>query len=222
MLLENVATTILPFALQKISSSPWNGWATIAETYFASDVDDQRRQIFLAGPQVNLETGATVRDRNGNPLIFTPEIGDPTNAGEGAGVRVAKWPLDPNHLVQDNGNDYPTFRLSEIYLIKAEALNELGQTGPAAALLNSVRGRAFSPAKPISAGISQVALRTAIFNERLFELMVEGKRRQDLIRAGQFTLPWFNKVQREPYRILMPIPQTQIETNPLLVQNAGY
>lgn len=207
----------------QISSSPWNGWATIAETYSSFDAADQRRQIFLVGPQVNLETGAAVKDRNGNPLVFTPEIGDPTNATEGAGIRVAKWPLDPNHLVQENGNDFTTFRLSEIYLIKAEALNELGQTGAAVPLVNIVRGRVFSPAKPISAGISQAALRAAIFNERLFELTVEGKRRQDLIRAGRFASGvWFNKQAREAYRILMPIPQTQIETNPLLVQNPGY
>lgn len=207
----------------QISSSPWNGWATIAETYFSFDTDDQRRQIFLAGPQVNLETGAPVNDRNGNRLVFTPEIGDPSNATEGAGVRVAKWPLDPNHLVEQNGNDYPTFRLSEIYLIKAEAQNELGQTGAAAALVNLVRGRAFSPAKPISLSISQADLRAAIFKERLFELTVEGKRRQDLIRAGRFTSgTWFNKPATAAYRILMPIPQTQIETNPLLVQNPGY
>ncbi len=207
----------------QISSSPWNGWATIAETYSSFDAADQRRQIFLVGPQVNLETGAAVKDRNGNPLVFTPEIGDPTNASEGAGIRVAKWPLDPNHLVQENGNDFTTFRLSEIYLIKAEALNELGQTGAATALVNLVRARVFSPPKPINSGISQADLRAAIFKERLFELTVEGKRRQDLIRAGRFASGvWFNKQAREPYRILMPIPQTQIETNPLLVQNPGY
>ncbi|MEO8193698.1 MAG: RagB/SusD family nutrient uptake outer membrane protein [Gemmatimonadales bacterium] len=208
----------------QISSAPWNGWATIADVYFAFDTDDQRTQIFLAGPQVNLETGAPVNDRSGNRLIFTPEIVNPKNATEGEGVRVAKWTLDPNHLVQENGNDYPTFRLGEIYLIKAEALNELGQTAAAVGLVNTIRARVFNPTKPVSAGISQADLRTVIMNERLFELTVEGKRRQDLIRFGRFTSgTWFNNLQaRDPYRILMPIPQTQIETNPLLVQNAGY
>ncbi len=203
--------------------SPWNGFATIAEVYNSFDAADQRRQIFLVGPQVNLETNQPVLDRTGNPLVFTPEIHDVTNATEGEGVRIAKWPVDPAHVNQDNGNDFAHFRLAEIYLIKAEALNELGQTSAAVALVNTIRARVFSPPKPISAGISQAEFRTVILNERLFELTSEAKRRQDLIRFGQYTQrPWFNKAVREPYRILMPIPQTQIETNPLLAQNAGY
>ncbi|MBA3341607.1 MAG: RagB/SusD family nutrient uptake outer membrane protein [Gemmatimonadaceae bacterium] len=207
----------------QFTPSPWNGFATIAETYFAFDADDKRRQIFLEGRQFNLETGAPVNDRTGKPLIFDPNIGDVTNASEGAGVRIAKWPVDPNHVQQNNGNDFAHFRLAEIMLIKAEALNELGQTAAAIALVNTVRARVFSPAEPISAGISQAAFRDVILKERLFELTAEGKRRQDLIRHNKFTQrAWFNKAVREPYRILMPIPQTQIETNPLLVQNAGY
>ncbi len=206
----------------QFTPSPWNGFATIAETYFAFDAADQRREIFLEGRQFNLETGAPVLDRTGNPLIFTPSIPDPTNASEGAGVRIAKWPVDPGHVNQDNGNDFAHFRLAEILLIKAEALNELGQTAAAVGLVNQVRARVFNPDKPISTGLSQAAFRTAILNERLFELTAEAKRRQDLIRHGKFTAPWFNKAQREGYRILMPIPQTQVETNPLLVQNAGY
>lgn len=203
--------------------SPWNGFATIAEVYSSFDADDKRRGIFLAGRQFNLETGAPVNDRNGNPLIYVPEIGDPTNAAENAGIRIVKWSLDPNHVQQDAGNDFAIFRLGEIMLIKAEALNELGQTAAAIALVNTVRSRVFTPEKPISAGLSQAAFRDVILKERLFELTAESKRRQDLIRHNQFTQrTWFNKGVTQPFRILMPIPQTQIETNPLLVQNAGY
>jgi len=207
----------------QFTPSPWNGFATIAETYFAFDAADQRRNIFLVGPQVNVETGLPVTDRTGKPLIFVPTIGDVTNAGENEGVRINKWPGDPAHVQQHNGNDFAHFRLAEIYLIKAEALNELGQTAAAVTLVNTVRARVFSPAKPISAGISQAAFRDMILAERLFELTAEGKRRQDLIRHAKYTQrPWFNKGVTDAYRILMPIPQTQIETNPLLVQNAGY
>jgi len=207
----------------QFTPSPWNGFATIAETYFAFDPADQRRQIFLEGRQFNLETGAAVNDRTGNPLIFTPTIADVTNASEGAGIRIAKWPVDPNHVQQDNGNDFAHFRLAEVMLIKAEAQNELGQTAAAIGLVNQVRARVFEPDQPLSPAMSQAAARTAILAERLFELTAEGKRRQDLIRAGQFTQrAWFNKPVTAPFRILMPIPQTQIDTNPLLTQNAGY
>ena len=207
----------------QFTPSPWNGFATIAETYFAFDPADQRRQIFLEGRQFNLETGAAVNDRTGNPLIFVPTIADVTNASEGAGIRIAKWPVDPNHVQQNNGNDFAHFRLAEIMLIKAEAQNELGQTAAAIGLVNQVRARVFEPDQPLDPGMSQATARAAILNERLFELTAEGKRRQDLIRAGQYTQrAWFNKPVTAPFRILMPIPQTQIDTNPLLTQNAGY
>ncbi len=203
--------------------SPWNGFATIAETYNSFDAADQRKQIFLVGPQFNLDTGQPVLDRTGNPLIFTAEIKDVTNATEGEGIRITKWPRDPNHLQQDAGNDFAHFRLAEIYLIKAEAMNELGQTSAAIGLVNTLRARVFSPPKALDAGMTQAQARAAIFNERLFELTSEAKRRQDLIRAGQFTSrAWFDKPAREGFRILMPIPQTQIDTNPLLTQNPGY
>jgi hypothetical protein len=221
------------------SQTPWNGFATIAETYNAFDPVDVRRLIFLSGPQVNLETGAPAFARDGTPLNFTVGINDPTQAKENEGIRVMKWPLDPNKVGVDNGNDYGTFRLAEMYLIRAEAENELGGAGTAQAItdLNTIRARAFSPAKPTTA-VTQAQVREAIYQERLFEFMAESKRRQDLIRAGplsggtvnRYLLPWSFKLLpteavgtvRPAYKILFPIPQTQIETNPLLKQNAGY
>lgn len=221
------------------SQTPWNGFATIAETYSAFDPADIRRGlIFLSGPQVNLETGLPAFERDKvTPLNFTIGITDPTQAKESEGIRVMKWPLDPNKVGVDNGNDYGIFRLGEIYLIKAEAENELGQTAQAIIDLNTVRARAFSPAKPTTAA-TQATVREAIYQERLFELTAESKRRQDLIRAGaippgtvnRYLLPWSFKLLpteaagtvRPAYKILFPIPQTQIETNPLLKQNAGY
>jgi len=215
----------------QFTPSPWNGFSSLAETYYAFDSSDIRRQIFLAGLQVNLETGLPVKDRQGNPLYFDPNIGDATAATEGAGVRIAKWPPDPNHVNQDNGNDYAYFRLGEIYLIKAEALNELGQSAQAAALINTTtRARAFpNTPKPLSPALPQAVMRDSILGERLLELTAEAKRRTDLIRVGasaggvnKYNLPWGYKLASPPYKILMPIPQTQIETNPLLKQNPGY
>lgn len=205
----------------QFTPSPWNGFATIAETYAAFDPDDQRRQIFLEGRQFNLETGAPVSDRTGNPLVFSPDIGDPTNATEGAGVRIAKWPFDPAHVGPDNGNDYAHFRLAEMYLIKAEAANELGRPAEAVALINLVRARHFATPEPITA-TTQAEVRDAILRERLFELTAEAKRRQDLIRHNRFTNPWSYKAQSAAHKILMPIPDIQIQTNPQLTQNAGY
>jgi hypothetical protein len=109
-----------------------------------------------------------------------------------------------------------------MYLIKAEAMNELGQTAGAITQVNLVRARQFSPAKPLSAALSQSALRDAIFSERLFEFAAEGKRRQDMIRAGTYTSARRFKTAATGNKILFPIPTTQIASNPLLSQNPGY
>lgn len=209
--------------------SPWNGFATLAETYQAFDPDDDRREMWLAGQAYSFETGLPVTDRNNNPLIFTTEIPDAENANEAHGVRFNKFPPLPSAL-SGNGhpNDFPFFRLAEMHLIKAEALNELGRTGEALAEINLVRQRAFGGPKPVIA-TSQAEVRDAILKERLLELTGEGKRRTDMIRHGKFLNQWSTTMLRgktdkrgEPHRILMPIPSTQISANPLLTQNPGY
>jgi starch-binding outer membrane protein, SusD/RagB family len=199
-----------------------NGRAVQPDTYRKFDEADARMGIFLAGPQFHLVTGVPINDRSGARLDYTIDIRDITQATEGEGVRIYKWPIDPNRSAQNHGNDFAIFRLAEIYLTKAEALNELNQTGAAVQLVNMLRARVFDPAKPLAGALSQADARQAILDERLFELINEGKRRTDLIRHGKWTDAWFEKQQREPYRILMPIPQTQLDANPLLVQNPGY
>jgi len=206
----------------QLSPAPWNGFATLAETYNAFDAADTRRGMWLVGQQKSFNTGANVNDRNGAPLIFTPEIGNIEQASESEGVRFNKFPPLPDALAGDaHPNDFPWFRLAEMYLIKAEALNEQGQAAAALAALNTVRARAFEPDRPLS-GLSGAALRTAIFNERLFEFAGEAKRRQDMIRHGRYLEARRFKQTREAHRVLFPIPSVQIQTNPKLTQNPGY
>ncbi len=198
--------------------TPWNGWAALAETYTAFDADDQRREIFLAGPQVDLVTGDPVDDRQGNRLDFTVDIVDPASATEAEGTRIMKWPPDPNRVAHESGNDFAYYRLGGIYLIKAEALNELSPgSGEALQLLNTLRERVFEPDEPLAA-----VDRDVILQERLFELTTEAKRRQDLIRHGKFTLAWTHKPAGQPHLVLFPIPQPQLDANPMLTQNPGY
>lgn len=214
-----------------LAPEPWNGFATLAETYRAFDPTDDRRGIFLVGgPQKSYNTGAPVTDRQKVPLVFTDTIGDATKASENEGARLMKFPPLPGASNGDSHpNNFPFFRLAEMYLIKAEAMNELGQTAAGVAQANIIRSRHVANS-PIVAG-TQAAARQAILNERLFEFAGEAKRRQDLIRAGTFNdahrmcsanIPACTKAATAIYRILFPIPQTQIESNSLLVQNPGY
>jgi starch-binding outer membrane protein, SusD/RagB family len=204
----------------QFSPSPWNGFAALAQTYNAFDPADKRREVLLVGPQLNVESGLPAKDRAGAALVFTTTIANVTSATEGEGPRIYKWPVDPKHVQENNGNDYAWFRLAEIYLIKAEALNE--QTpGSAGALdtLNRVRARTV----PVAAARPGPITRDMVLSERLFEFMAEGKRRQDLIRHGRYTLAWEHKPGPiAASRVLMPIPQTQVDANALIDQNDGY
>jgi len=73
-------------------------------------------------------------------------------------------------------------RYAEVLLMKAEAMNELGQTGAAIPFLNQVRNRANIGNTSAS---SQSAVRVAIWKERRLELAFEHDRWFDLIRTGQ-------------------------------------
>ena len=75
-----------------------------------------------------------------------------------------------------------------------------------------------------AAGLSQAAFREAVYLERRLELANESHRRFDLVRTGRLldALADIGLTDVEPYRILYPIPQRELDTNPELEQNDGY
>lgn len=73
-------------------------------------------------------------------------------------------------------------RYAEVILMKAEALNELGQTDAAIPLLNKIRLRAHIGE---TSAVSQAEVRTAIWKERRLEFAFEHDRWFDLVRTGQ-------------------------------------
>jgi hypothetical protein len=210
----------------KADGGPWNGFATLAETYQQFEATDERRGMWLAGQAYSFDTGLPVNDRNDNPLIFTAAIPDADKANEAHGVRFNKFIPITAGVTRGCGmpNDFPYFRLSEMYLIKAEALNELGQAAAARVELNRVHNlRNTNPVDP------SLSIRDAILKERLLEFAGEGKRRTDMVRHGKFLNQWsttmLNGKQNQtskPHLILFPVPVTQLGSNPLLVQNPGY
>ena len=225
---ENLAAQDLGLTLpmrmthyNQFSPSPWNGFATLAETYDNYDDGDPRREAILTGQARNFETGEPVEDRNGNLLVFTPDFpGGVANTTEGGGYRLLKYAPDVNHVNGNHGNDFSLFRLGEMYLIRAEAAFRMGNSGQALSDINRLRERAGAD------DLDSVDER-AILNERLFELAGEAKRRQDLIRfeiggTNQFLRAYFEKPQSEPFRVVYPLPQSQLDANPSLTQNPGY
>lgn len=125
--------------------------------------------------------------------------------------------------------DFPMFRVSDAYLMYAEATVRGASTGniaTAVGYVNQIRTRA---------GATQISSSNLTLDfllaERGRELFWECHRRTDLIRFGRFTggskiWQWkggtMNGVATESFRDLMPIPAKTIQANPTLKQNPGY
>jgi len=137
---------------------------------------------------------------------------------------------DPNRDFSDV--DFPVFRLSEMYLIYAEAVLRQGAGGDLATALNYVnlvRTRAYGNTSGNIAA-NDLTLKY-ILDERGRELYWEGHRRTDLIRYGLLTTgtylwPWKGGVSSgtavdSKYNIF-PIPAANRTANPKLSQNNGY
>ena len=120
--------------------------------------------------------------------------------------------------------NFIAYRFADVLLMKAEALNELGETTLAQQPLNIVRKRAGLPDCKTS---NQEEMREKIIHERRMELAFEGHRWFDLIRlqGGDYALKFFHsigKTNATKDRLLLPIPQKEMDSNKLMVQNPGY
>lgn len=126
-----------------------------------------------------------------------------------------------NAGADDADKNIRVLRLAEVYLIKAEAANEIGNTADALTALNIVRARVSLPASTAAAG---TALRSAIWNERRLELAFEHDRWFDLIRTGQAqaAMTAAGKTFIVGTHELFPIPYDQLIQTPGMVQNPGY
>ncbi len=127
----------------------------------------------------------------------------------------------------DGNDDYTNknvrvLRMGEIYLINAEAANELGNTSVAQQSLNMVRNRAGLGNTTAS---SQSDLRQAIWKERWVELAMEYDRFFDLVRQGRAgeVLRAQGKDFVDGKNEVFPIPQSEIDASGgKLTQNPGY
>lgn len=137
--------------------------------------------------------------------------------GEDNQEQIAKYSGNDN---ENRISDYKVFRVSEMYLIRAEAYLKNGQTGQAIADINEL----ISKRSPESEPITQIDLPT-ILEERYKELAFEGHRyfdfkrlsksitrdKQDLSNPSDATTL---EPTDEAYQL--PIPQKEIQANPNL------
>lgn len=137
----------------------------------------------------------------------------------------------------DAPEDYPTIRYAEILLTYAEArIQNKGWDSEVQKVLNDLRDRSGMPNVPSVIGSKQDAL-DFVRNERRIELAAEGHRFDDIRRygtdyaqrvmtGGSYAPNGYEVVKKgwDDKLILMPIPQSAIDLNPLLAkdQNPGY
>ena len=125
---------------------------------------------------------------------------------------------------EPSSNNIVLARLADIMLLKAEALNELGQTDEALDLLNTIRTRAGLPDLDEAGAIEAYGdLQTAILHERSIELSFEGHRWFDLVRTGKAIdiMQPLSGLSDEA-NLLWPLHEDALNRNPNLDQNSFY
>jgi len=127
-----------------------------------------------------------------------------------------------------SGNNYRFMRYADVLLMYAEALNGIGQTAAAYPYVDSVRMRAgLAPLSTVKPGLSQQQFLEQLKHERVTELTGEGHRWEDLARWGELGPqlavrdPGFANFIKGKHEFL-PIPQSDIDINPNLMQNPGW
>lgn len=205
--------------------SGWNGFTTLADFYAKFEDNDQRKgnypppdgsnfsgigRGFLFGQQYKDDGSILIDTRTQKPLFFTQDV-PLSGAGTDKGIRVIKY-----HPA--NAGQYIFFRYADVLLMKAEAIHRGGTASggqTALSLVNSLRQiRGASPLPSISDA--------NLLDERGRELYWEGIRRVDQVRFGTFDDEWSFKTVADPTKVLFPIPQQALDSNPNLSQNAGY
>ena len=206
----------------------WNGFSTVAEYYNKFNPNDRRIKnadpaiITAFGNPVGLQVGqmfkpggtVALKDRNGNPLFFTPAVTLITSGAtlETAGIRMQKYIPDAANLGSPD-NDFVFMRYSDALLMKAEAVLR-GGSGSIGTIMTNVAARSGQAASPSTL--------EGVYLERGKELWLEGWRRNDMIRFGKF----LEARELKPYisdakYILFPIPSDAL-FNPNISQNPGY
>jgi starch-binding outer membrane protein, SusD/RagB family len=191
--------------------STWNG-AVVPQEYFDKfNPNDIRIRQFRFGsnPYGPQKVGF---------IDYSKEITNLIDPGcdRNAGIRNIKfWPVAP---MNGGGasNDFPIYRYADILLMKAECLVRNGDAASAKTFVDQVRERA---------GLSALAGNPTledIYNERGFELVWEGHRRQDMIRFGTFTTAHGMAPAVDDHYKIFPIPTSALNANTNLKQNPGY
>jgi starch-binding outer membrane protein, SusD/RagB family len=197
---------------------PWNGFCIVPTFWDSYDSTDLRRAGYnIYGLQYAATGGVILDGETHQPLDLTPYVPAlymqaPAFTPQQircTGARVGKYEIKMG-AKENLSNDFPLFRLTDFYLMKAELLIRLGQNGDA--WVNPIRTRAGVPAWT-GTTLDQ------LLAERGRELYCEGHRRQDLIRFGKWEQAWWEKQAHGNNLRTFPIPKYASDANPNLLIN---
>lgn len=193
---------------------PWNGFAVVP-TFFDTyeDGDLRKQEWFIYGPQYTITGEPIIESITEEPLVIDPYLpalfmqdGFTPKQIRTTGARVGKYEIKIG-AKENLSNNFPLFRLTDFYLMKAETEIRQGRNGDQ--WINPIRQRA--QVEPWSG-----ATLDDLLAERGRELWVEGHRRQDLIRFGKWENPWWEKAATDGSRRTFPIPKWAVDSNPNL------
>jgi hypothetical protein len=157
-----------------------------------------------------------------------------SGTGNDAGWFVYKWRNTNFFASEDN---YPLLTLNDVYLMYAEASNELnGPNSDGLDKLNGIRTRAGLVGKLLTELSTKKLFRDEVDLQRRFEMAFQGDRWFDLVRytrqtqadpSAMHTVDALKiiKDQRgtaDPNYLLFPIPLGELTANPLVKQNPGF
>ena len=125
-----------------------------------------------------------------------------------------------------SSNNERAMRYADVLLMLAEALTEQNKASEAYQYINVIRNRA--KLADLTPGFTQDQMMAEIRHQRMIEFAREGFRFYDLQRWGllQQEITNSDKIGKEFFvtkkHDFFPIPQSEIESNPQMVQNPNW
>lgn len=158
---------------------------------------------------------------------------DPTSTAANQVYVIDKYPGKGNQPLKNN---IKVFRLSEMYLILAECAAQQNDFAGAATRIKAIRdARKYTGTATLPVYTDKVSALRDILKERRVELAFEGHRYVDLRRLGAEAGVSIDRNAADDnntatpltlsitdHRFTLPIPSSELNGNPSIVQNPGY
>lgn len=193
--------------------------------YDLIDANDYRRANFQDFDGMEYGAPSSTGFTEGNQLTLSSYLNVKFAANVGVGMAIGNTTVSDPSII-----DYSMFRVAEAYLMKAEALAQQGQDGPAKEVLNLLLAKRAKAGALLTcdnyssmAGMTalemvQLQTRIEMWGERGLEWYNNRRWNIPVNRSG--SLDHHNPGLTYPVSgMTLPLPDQETQTNPLIVQN---